>query len=277
MKNIILSIFISLFMPFLCFGAESVKKQVKKGNLLYNKNEFNKALENYEKASQELPDSDVVDFNLGAATYKLEDYESAINYFQKSLLSDDELLQAKASFNLGNSKYKYGITKEDLYLNSAVNLLEQSLVHYEHILDEQEQDDDAKYNYEFVQKELIRLKEKLVEQNKQQNNCDLPKDDSDKQEKQESKLDQSGQSQEDKNQAKSKEGQEGQDQQDKLAAEQQQGDKSDNSKGDEENQGQMSKDQAVMLLDDYRETEEPESLYRQKIPVRGLAEPLRDW
>ncbi len=271
MRNIILITLIIIFLPFLCFGVESAKKQVKNGNLLYNKNEFNKALESYEKASQGLPDSDVVNFNLGAASYKLEDYDSAIKYFQNSLLSDDELLQKKASFNLGNSKYKHGIEKEDLDINSSVELLEEALHHYERVLDEQTQDDDGKYNYEFVQEELKRLKKKLVQQEKQQGDCDLPKEDKDNQETEKSKLGQSKESQEDKDQGQSKE------QQERLADKQQQVAKEGDSGEDQESQGKMSKDQAVMLLDDYRQTEEPESLYKQTIPIRGLAEPLRDW
>jgi len=277
MKNILLLILVIIFLPFLCFGAESAKKQVKNGNLLYNKNEFNKALESYKGASEELADSDVVHFNLGAASYKLEDYESAIENFQKSLLSDDEVLQKKASFNLGNSKYKYGITKEDLDTSGAVDLLEQALHHYERVLDEQAEDDDGKYNYEFVQEELVRLRKKLVKQEKQQGDCDLPKEDSEKEEKQESKAAQSKESQEEEKQDQSEEEQKAQEQQEKPSDEQQQAAKEEDSGGDENNQGQMSEDQAVMLLDDYRQTEEPESLYKQKISVRGVAEPLRDW
>jgi len=283
MRNILLSILVTIFIPFLCFGAESAKKQVKSGNLLYNKNEFNKALESYEKASQELADSDVVNFNLGAASYKLEDYDSAIKYFQKSLLSDDQMLQKKASFNLGNSKYKYGITKEDSDINSAVDLLEQALHHYQRVLDQQIENDDGKYNYEFVQKELVRLKEKLIKQENQQGDCDLPKEDSDKQETQGSKVAQPKEFQEEESQDQSKEEQRAQEQKDqeeqqgKTEGEQEQAAKGEDSEGNEDNQGQMSKGQAVMLLDDYRQTEEPESLYKQKISIRGVAEPLRDW
>ncbi len=150
------------------FAAPNAKKAVKEGNLLYNKAKYEDALKSYEDALMAKPDSDVVNFDIGTALYKTGGYEAAITHFEKALTTDDKLLEEKAGYNAGNAKYKFGISKEEKDLPKAVDLLKQSLRHYENALKIDSKDEDAKYNYEFVKKELERLETKLKKQKEQQ-------------------------------------------------------------------------------------------------------------
>ena len=98
-----------------------------------------------------------------------------------AILSDDQKIQDKAQFNLGNAYYKFGAGKEQLNLQDAINDLEKSMTHYEKVLGRPQKDSDAQSNYEFVKKELERLKQKQQEQKdqkqdqKQQNQQDEQK------------------------------------------------------------------------------------------------------
>ena len=150
------------------FAATLAKKEVKKGNVLYNKGKFEEALKEYEEAVLKSPDSDVVNFDLAAALYKTGDYEAALRHFEKSLVSEDEALEAAANYNLGNTEYKYGIAKENDALQEAISFLKRALGHFENAMLLDPEDEDAKYNHEFVKKELKRLQKKSEEEEKKE-------------------------------------------------------------------------------------------------------------
>ena len=262
--------------------AYSAKGKVKEGNTLYNKGQFKQALEKYQDALSKLPESDIVNFNTGSALYKNGDYNGAISHFEKSLLSDEPFLQQKASFNLGNSRYKYGISKEESDLQQAVDLLSQSLNNYQRSLQLNPDDEDAKYNYEFVKKELKRLKEKLKQQDQQ---CQLPDKQQDKEEKdsQQSKQEQSQSDQEEsdtqKEQSQLQQQEESQEQQaEEPSQEKEDGTEEQFSQGKQQQPSQeISKEQARMLLEAFRQQEEPRGLYKPEVPTRGPSEPSQDW
>ena len=288
MKQLILLTLILFLFVSPSLAGPQAKNEVKRGNSLYNKGSFEEALEKYEQALLDSPDSDIVNFNLGNALYKVKDYKKAATHYEKSLVSDDQSLEQKASYNLGNAKYKNGVSKEDTDLQGAVNLLEQSLRHYEFAIKFGPDDKDAKYNYEFVKKELERLKEKLKKQ-QQQKQSQQEKKDSDKQEKEDK------QQQPQQKKPKQEEPQEKEDQQqqkDRQSEEDEEesskGDKTQQDKGEDErdlqqgrspkqSKDEMSEKEAEMLLDSYRHEEEPRGLYKEKIQVQGLPEVLKDW
>jgi len=287
MKQLILLILILFLFVSPSLAGPQAENEVKRGNLLYNKGSFEDALEKYEQALLDSPDSDIVNFNLGNALYKIKDYEKAVTHYEKSLVLDDQSLEQKASYNLGNTKYKNGIGREDTDLQGAVNLLEQSLRHYERAIELVPDDEDAKYNYEFVKKELERLKEKLKKQ-QQQKQSQQDKKDSDKQEE-EDKQQQPQQKKPEQEEPQEKEDQQqGDKQPEEDKEETSQGDKSQQDKGEDKRDSQqgrspkqskneMSEKEAEMLLDNYRHEEEPRGLYKEKIQVQGLPGVLKDW
>jgi Ca-activated chloride channel family protein len=292
MKKVCLIIAILFFSAASCFAGPAPKKEVKRGNLLYNKGEFSEALKQYEEAFSRNPDSDVVNFDLGSALYKTGDYKKSVTHLEKSLVSEDESLQQKASYNTGNAKYKYGISQEGSDINSAVDLLKQSLRHYEKAIELDPKDEDAKYNHEFVQKELERL-----EQKQQQQQQESEKQGESQGEQQESQQQQSQQQQQESQQGQSQQGepeeqqhqsqqtqeqqQETQEQQAQQAEQkessQEEKEASEQTSQAQEQVGQMSAQEAKMLLDSYRHEEEPRGLYKGNIPTRNLPEAAKDW
>ncbi len=258
----------------------SVKGEVKKGNALYNKEQFPEALEHYEKAAEDQPDSDVVNFNLGAALYKTGDYEKAVNHFEKALIAEDEDLEQKAQYNTGNAKYKYGINYEESNLQKAVESLEAALRHYERALIINSKDEDAEFNHDLVVKHLEKLREKMRQQEQSEGSKEKQQDSSDKKQ---SKNKENGQ--EDQSEQQSKEFQQRQssfDEQDRQFQKAQGKNKekdafSDEQSFSEKDSGRMSQEQALMLLQSYGQNEEPKELYKGKIPMRKLPDVLKDW
>jgi len=283
MKRIFL-ISITLLVAFNVFVADLIaatkaKREVKKGNLLYNRGEFENALKEYEEALLKSPDSDVVNFNLGTALYKTKDYKAAERHFEKALVTEDESLEGAANYNLGNAEYKYGISKENENIEEAISLLKRALGHYENAILLDEEDEDAKYNYEFVKKELERLLKKKEEQKKKEKKEDK-KDSRDKPEEKEGQQDKKEKEEKEKDKEKGDQKKEEPDQEKK---EEKPETKEESAAGgkrpypQDQKPGEMSGEEASMMLEGYQDEEEPKGLYKEKMTSGGLSEVLKDW
>ena len=134
----------------------------------------NRTLNKYKDILKKDSETDVVNFNAGTVYYKTEDYENAVTHFRKSLLGKDETLKTNAYYNLGNSLYKLGLSKEEQDLQSAVALLENSLGEYEKSLKINKEDKTVQSNHAFVRKELERLRKKLQQQQQNKIEGTLP-------------------------------------------------------------------------------------------------------
>lgn len=231
-----------------CFARSKAKSEVKRGNSFYNQDKFQEALKSYEKAILDSPNSDIVNYDLAAGLYKTENYKDAVKHFEKSLIAKDASLEQKANYNLGNSEYKYGISMEEQNLEGAIDLLKHALHHYENAIELDAEDKDAKHNYEFVKKELERLQKKLKKQQKQKKKNQEQKKEQQKQKKQ--------QEREEKKKPSESTAKQG---------------------AEREPQKKMTKKEAKALLKNYRQEEEPERLYREKIPVHSLPPVEKDW
>ena len=148
--------------------AKDAARAVSRGNKLYKENKFDQALELYDEAIMDKPDSVIVNFNKGAAYFKKEDFSAAIISFEKALLSEDKLLESRTSYNIGNAKYALGKLKENTDPASCANLLGQALDYYKRALDLNPQDEDAKFNHELVEEELKAVLDKLKARKDQQ-------------------------------------------------------------------------------------------------------------
>ena len=120
--RLFLLIIIIVMSPKISWAA-SKAADVKQGNLLYNQQKYPQALEKYNRALDKAPDSSIINFDTGTVLYKKGEYDQAIGYFEKSLLSDDPHFQAKGLYNLGNTLYKLGKMKEPAQLDIAAKLL----------------------------------------------------------------------------------------------------------------------------------------------------------
>lgn len=205
----------------------------------YRSGKFEDAYSQFQEALKSHPQSraeDKLQFDSGAAAYKLKDYSKALESFSQALLSRDTGLQSKGYYNLGNTLYQRGETQksDDKKLSDWTNALD----HYEQTLKIDPQDKDAKDNYDYVKKKIEELKNKKQQQPspspspQQQNKQDKQKKQDQKQNQQQNQNQQQQQQQQGQGQQQQKDQQQSQDQQPQGQS------------GNQKNQQQQKNDQA---------------------------------
>lgn len=165
----------------------------------YRQQKFSDAYQEFEKTLKDHPRTgaaDKIQFDAGAAAYKMKDYGKALNSFSQALLSPDAGLQGKSHYNLGNTLYQRGETqkKDDAKLKDWTNALQ----HYEQSLKIAPESKEAKENLAYVKKKIEELKQKR-EQQPPPSPSPSPKPQEDK--KNDSKKDDKDQQQNEKDQA----------------------------------------------------------------------------
>lgn len=264
-----------------CFAATGAKKNVKKANRLYKQGKLDEALQKYNDASVALPDSDIVNFNMGAAFYKKEDYQKAVDSFTKALTSEDKKLEADALYNLGNCRYKLGKLKENTDLSATVGLLRESLDYYKRAVELDQKNTDARFNHEFVERELKVLLDKLKQQ---QSSADKQKEQEQQEEQKQGTCpagkEQGKEDKEKEESAKTQEQQElekeGKEEQSQLGEKQQEEQAATEEPKQEEQGKELSEEGARALLERYgRDEASPDYMDRR---TRGYeSEVLKDW
>jgi Ca-activated chloride channel homolog len=234
------AILLVLMLPISAFASPSrAMRDYQAGN-------YQEALKEYEKSLGKKTNDPRLNFNAGAAAYQSQSYDEAAKQFTNSLNSQDLKLQQEAYYNLGNTYYRLGQTdKDDKKKQEA---WENALKHYDSALKLNQQDQDAKFNRQFVQKQLEELKQKQQQQQQNQSkdkskSKDQDKKDSknqdqknpDKQDQQNQEKNQQAKSDQEK-QNKSEQGKNGQDKQDKNQNQDQ--------KDSQQSQAQKDKDQS---------------------------------
>ena len=233
-------------------------------------------LEKYEKAVEKDPDSDVANYNLGTAYYRKGEYEKSFDSFMKSLNTEDREIEAKAIYNMANSKYQMGSLQAGMDLNSAIGHYKESLDYYRRAMELDESDRDAKYNHELVEKKLKILLDKMKNQQQQEQDQDQ-NEDKDKENKEGQGEGEQQQQQKDQEQQNKKKEQSGQNNEKKESgADREQPEQEMQSAGKEdESSEQMSPEEARMLLEAYGQDEARDEV-KQKMKGR-YGEVLRDW
>ncbi|OGX37140.1 MAG: hypothetical protein A3C36_06755 [Omnitrophica WOR_2 bacterium RIFCSPHIGHO2_02_FULL_52_10] len=240
------------------------------------------------------PESDIINFNLGAALYKEREYDQALDHFQKALLSEDARLKEKAYYNSGNTLYQIGRAKEQAAVEQAVTSLEKSLNQYERALEIDRKDGDTLNNYAFVEKELKRLKEMMQNQQQQQKN-DQKQDSGDSQDQkqqqggeQKPQQDQGQREQQEQSQQQQNEQQQGQQEhpenkgsQQEQSASQSSGERQEQRKDangqTQANAQELTQEEAQMLLENYQQTEEPQGLLNLHQKIQDSRPVTKDW
>ncbi|TLD43361.1 MAG: TPR domain protein in aerotolerance operon [Candidatus Jettenia ecosi] len=187
------SLLFVIFLGFLSIGwIDPLADKVREGNQLYHNGKYDEALDKYINAQIDLPDASQLDFNVADAQYKRGKYEEATQLFDKGIKSDDAGMRARSSFNMGNALYRQGKMKEALECyKKTVDFAEEAEGKGGSNLETLK--NDAKYNYEYVEK-------KMKEEKQQQQN----QDQKDQQQKEDPKKDDK-QSEENKGKDKEKE------------------------------------------------------------------------
>ena len=179
---------ISLACLFLIGWIDPAADKNEEGRQRYNEGEYGEAISKFTDAQLHLPESDSLNFNIANTHYKIGKLPEAEKSYKDILDSRDVTLKAKANYNMGNTMYKQGKFNEALdFYKKAIKLTgKESGVNGDEIKGVRE---DAKYNYEFVQKKMEEMKKEQQEREE--------KEEQEKQEKQEDQK--QGEEQEEKN------------------------------------------------------------------------------
>jgi hypothetical protein len=209
----------------------TVSRAFTSGNRLYAEERFNEALTAYNTGLQKEPDDLALNYNAAQASYRIKNYEQAIEFYKKASGTVDLYL------NQGNSSLRLGDDTEDAnqkiqYYTNAQETYKQGILLYP-------QSVELKFNYEFVLEKIEALQENMA--NQQQNDTQENPDNQDQNQQQSS-----GQ----ENQNGNQEGQQNNQQSDQQGNEgnsqdnQQSGEENENSPGEgQENEQQNSEDQ----------------------------------
>lgn len=154
MRRMIFLLMLNMLFAISAF-AQSGHKQVTEGNKLYAEEKYDEANNKYRDALIESPESPIVNFNIGDVQYKKRNFEEAIKSYEKSTFSDNISLQSKTYYNIGNTLYKMA-------------KLPESILAYKKALELNPEDEDAKYNLEYVRAKLKDNSEKQPQENQQQ-------------------------------------------------------------------------------------------------------------
>jgi Ca-activated chloride channel homolog len=126
----------------------------------YRNDNYTEAYQQFEKTLKEHPNThaaDRIEFDAGTAAYKLGNYNQALEWFSRSLLSPDKSLQEKSHYNIGRTLEE----RADLAETNEKTLgdLRNAQSHYEEALKLDPNDERAKANLEEVKKKIERLKQ----------------------------------------------------------------------------------------------------------------------
>jgi len=127
---------------------------------LYREGKYNDAYKSFQEDLQSHPDSsqrEKIEFDAGAAAFKMSDYNKALQSFSNALLSPDKGLQESSHFNLGRTLED----RADMDQTNETTLkdLTDAASHYESTLRLNPKNEAAKANLEEVKKKIERLKQ----------------------------------------------------------------------------------------------------------------------
>lgn len=139
--------------------------RTREGNRLYNDGRYDEAISKYIDAQMVSPVPDPLHFNIANAQYKKKKYDEARASYEKAINNTkDGLLEAKTYFNLGNTVYRDGNLKDSLdYYKKAIKLANKLGTPEKGV---ERLKEDARFNYEFVEKKIKETLDKQKEEEK---------------------------------------------------------------------------------------------------------------
>lgn len=134
------------------------RAKVLEGNALFAEGKYDEANNAYRDAQLDNPTSPIIDYNIANTLYEKRNYEEAIKLYDKVTKNarDPDLLE-QAYYNLGNALFR-------------VNKLPESILAYKEALKLNPDDEDAKYNLEYVRARLKQRADKQDRGQQQQQN-----------------------------------------------------------------------------------------------------------
>jgi len=259
---------------------DSLAGKNKEGARLYKEGKFNEALSKWRDAQIEHPDNDKLNYNIGNGLHEEGQYEDALKEYEKSLSSKvgaglkpaptkDNEFTANTYYNIGNTHYRMG-------------KLQEAIEDYRKCLSINPKDEDAKYNIEFIKKKLKEKPQKQKEEQKQKESQQKENKESSGKQNQESQTQQQEQKSEENHVGEGfkpspidkGENKESRTQEEKQKSENQ------NAKeisSGEEKKDEMSKEDAIRLLDALKDDEKDLQKELRKQPIEGEYKVEKDW
>ena len=242
--------------------------KIRTGNRLYLEGKYDEAMQQYTDVLIELPESPVVHYNVGASAYKKGDFEGAVEAYTKSLSTDKPSLEEKGHYAIGNCNYKQGERKESADVSGALQHYQEALEYYKRAIDLNSMNMDAKFNYEVVQRKIKELQEQ--QQQNQQNNQDSDQQNERKHEQQ------AENSQQDEGQKADSKKEQPHEQEDQRGTTEQKDDEQNTSPQMSEEKEEMTKAEALRLLNELKDEEQSQLILRHKRST-SLPEGFKDW
>ena len=124
----------------------------------YEREAYDEAIKEFLDAQVERPEDIPLKYNIGNTKYRMREFGEAEEAFWGAANAGGPELKQKAFYNLGNCAYRQG-------------KLEEAVAHYRQALDLDPEDQDARFNLEFVREEIKRrLNEAKEREQKEQEN-----------------------------------------------------------------------------------------------------------
>ncbi len=163
-----------------CAFAGAFERKLDQGHALLQNGDAAGALEVYRELQVDRPESELVTFAIGCAQFDLAKtgeqpnrFEQARQLFERSSLSENPEIRARASYNLANTRTL--IAREalrDKDRDDVVSLLEQCIRGYEELLEQYPDHGHAEHNRDHVRYLLKRMLQEPPSQTSQDQNED---------------------------------------------------------------------------------------------------------
>lgn len=161
--NLILFVLVLLMLTqALSVGASGARELIDSGNRAYEEGNMAMALELYEKASIDHPESAEIAYNKAVVLYVNGEYLKAAEGFSESALKTKDLsLEARAIHNRGNCLFMEAQKQQQDDLQKAVDIYQASISSYERALELDSELDNAAHNLEVARLVLKNLLDEM--------------------------------------------------------------------------------------------------------------------
>lgn len=148
---------ITASIPLSSMAQKEVRKNIRKGNKVYQEQKYSEAADYFGKAVEENPQSKEATFNLGNTYYRQKEWDKATEQYQQFVTLEQENPEEAAAgwHNIGNAR----LQKKDL---------QQAMEAYKMSLRINPNDDETRYNLAVVQKMIRDQQDDQQDQSEQQ-------------------------------------------------------------------------------------------------------------
>ena len=159
-----------LLIVFLFFFIRPANANGLTADQLFHAGKLDQAEKEYTAALKKQPNNPVLEFDLGDVHYRKKNFARAEESFSRALATDDLDLQARAYFNLGNTRYQLGRATLKTDPEQSIKQYTRAVKAFAGCLKLQPGDKDARDNLAIVKKELEQLKQQQEKKKKQKEN-----------------------------------------------------------------------------------------------------------